>query len=248
MLFFLLPFYWKSTTFDAPNVWFVCLLGVFSVVSTLDLVFDRWLLRHRVLASTFHATTLFAVMNLLIPALLPNTRTLISLLSAAFFTVVSFWTLHVRASALKKRLNAALLAGSILAGVCLVYAIRRSIPPVPMHLSSAAVGHEQLADGRLSMEVRSLHFSVIRQLIAVTDVVVPGGKGDRLIHVWRHDGSDVHRAEEDTSRVSGPFGAVRLRSSLTEGELPQSLIGKWTVDVETEDGQLVGRVPFTVTE
>ncbi|HEX9294585.1 MAG TPA: DUF5924 family protein [Polyangiaceae bacterium] len=248
MLFFLLPFYWKSTTFDAPNVWFVCLLGVCAVVSTLDLVFDRWLLRFRALASTFHATTLFAVMNLLIPALLPNTRTLISLLSAAFLTVVSFWTLHVRASALKKRLNTALLLGSIVAGVCFVYAIRRSIPPVPMHLSSAAVGHEQLADGRLTMEVRSLHFSVIRQLIAVTDVVVPGGKGDRLIHVWRHDGADVHRAEEDTSRVSGPFGAVRLRSNLTEEELPPNLIGRWTVDVETEDGQLVGRVPFTVTE
>jgi hypothetical protein len=27
MLFFLLPFYWKSTTLDAPNVWFVGLLA-----------------------------------------------------------------------------------------------------------------------------------------------------------------------------------------------------------------------------
>ena len=27
MLFFLLPFYWKSTTLDSPNVWFVLLLG-----------------------------------------------------------------------------------------------------------------------------------------------------------------------------------------------------------------------------
>jgi Family of unknown function (DUF5924)/Protein of unknown function (DUF2914) len=248
MLFFLLPFYYKSTTFDAPNVWFVCLLGGCAVVSTLDLVFDRVLLRFRALASMFHATTLFAVMNLLIPALLPNTRTLISLLSAAFLTVVSFWTLHVRASALKKRRNAVLFLASLAAGVFLAYAIRRSIPPVPMHLSSAAVGHEQLPDGRLTMEVRSLHFSVIRQLIAVTDVVVPGGKGDQLVHVWRHDGAEVHHAAEDTSRVVGPFGAVRLRSGLTEEALPSNLVGRWTIDVETEDGQLVGRVPFTVTE
>src|ERR1700733_13202323 len=36
MLFFLLPFYWKSTTLDAANVWFVLLLGACAVLSTLD--------------------------------------------------------------------------------------------------------------------------------------------------------------------------------------------------------------------
>ncbi len=248
MLFFLLPFYWKSTTFDAPNVWFVWLLGLCAIVSTLDIVFDRVLLRFRVVASIFHAVTLFACINLVVPALFPETRTLASLLWAAGLAVVSFWTLHVRASAMKKRLNVALFVTSLAGGLGLVYAIRRTIPPVPMHLSSAAVGHEQLPDGRLTMEVRSLHYSVIRQLIAVTDVVVPGGEGDQLTHVWRHDGSEVHRATEDTSRVPGPFGTVRLRSSLTEEALPPNLVGRWSVDVETADGQLVGRAPFTVTE
>jgi hypothetical protein len=248
LLFFLLPFYWKSTTFDAPNVWFVCLLGFCAIVSTLDLVFDRVLLRFRIVASIFHAVTLFGCINLVIPALFPNTRTLTSQLSAAVLGVVSFWTLHVRASAMKKRLNVALLALSIVGGVGIVYAFRRTIPPVPMHLSSAAVGNEQLPDGRLAMEVRSLHFSVIQRLIAVTDVVVPGGKGDQLIHVWRHDGVEAHRATEDTSRVPGPDGAVRLRSGLTEEALPTNLVGRWTVDVETADGQLVGRASFVVTE
>jgi hypothetical protein len=133
-------------------------------------------------------------------------------------------------------------------GVGLVYAARVAIPPVPMHLSSAAVGPEVLPDGRLAMEVRSLNQAVITQLLAVTDVMVPGGQGDRLTHVWRHDGLEVHRATEDTSRVPGPFGAVRLRSSLTGSELPPHLVGRWSVDVETEDGQLVGRAPFVVTE
>jgi hypothetical protein len=248
MLFFLLPFYWKSTTIDAPNVWFVWLLGFCAIVSTLDLVFDRVLLRIRVLASIFHAVTLFGCINLVIPALFPNTRTLTSLLSAAALTVVSFWTLHVRAEAMKKRANVAWLVASLVAGIGLVYEVRVAIPPVPMHLSSAAVGPQVLPDGRLAMEVRSLNASVITQLLAVTDVVVPGGKGDQLIHVWRHDGAEVHRATEDTSRVPGPFGAVRLRSGLTEQDLPARLAGRWSVDVETEDGQLVGRASFVVTD
>ncbi|MBV9947872.1 MAG: DUF2914 domain-containing protein, partial [Myxococcales bacterium] len=41
MLFFLLPFYWKSATVGAPNFYFVLLLGMFAFLSTLDIVFDR---------------------------------------------------------------------------------------------------------------------------------------------------------------------------------------------------------------
>ena len=49
MLFFLLPFYWKSTTFWTSNSWFVVLLGVCALLSTLDIVFDRVVLRFRAL-------------------------------------------------------------------------------------------------------------------------------------------------------------------------------------------------------
>jgi hypothetical protein len=71
--------------------------------------------------------------------------------------------------------------------------------------------------------------------------------------VWRHDGHEVHRATEDTTRVSAPAestdkGTIRLRSALSERLLPARLLGSWSVDVETQDGQLVGRVSFSVTE
>jgi hypothetical protein len=117
-----------------------------------------------------------------------------------------------------------------------------------MHMAHGGVGPFVLGDGRLAMEVGSVNREVIRQLLAVTDVMVPGGKGDRLHHVWRLDGAEVMRTREETSRVSGPSGSVRLRSSLKGNKLPAKLVGNWTVDVETEDGQLVGRVKFSVTE
>jgi hypothetical protein len=127
-----------------------------------------------------------------------------------------------------------------------------------MYVSSSAVGPKQLDDGRLAIEVKALHPSVIQELIAVTDVVVPGGKGDRLRHVWRHAGVEVHRSTEETSRIAAPkptqsatsktTGVVRLRSSLTGHDLPANLVGSWAVDVETEDGQLVGRTEFDVVE
>ncbi|WP_437578563.1 DUF5924 family protein [Sorangium sp. So ce887] len=248
MLFFLLPFYWKSASLDAPNRWFVLLLGACAVLSTLDLVFDRVLMRWKTLASVFYGVTLFACLNLVIPALLPDTRTLYTLLSAALVSVLGFCTLHLPFGALWSRMGAVFLVIAAAAGVGLAYGTRAIIPPVPMHLSSAAVGPAVLPDGRLAMSVKSLHFSVIRELRAVTDVVVPGGDGDRLLHVWRHEGREILRAPEETLRVPGPEGAVRLKSQLVGGSLPRRLAGHWTVDVETQDGQLVGRTSFEVTE
>ena len=248
MLFFLLPFYWKSTTFGAPNAWFVVLLGACALLSTLDIVFDRVLFRVRALASVFHGVAIFGCLNLVVPALVPDTRTLTSLLIATGITVLGFWTIHVNPTTLKDRRWLLLFVFSAAAALGLVYEGRAAIPPVPMYVSRGAVGPMVLPDGRLAMVVRELHPSVIDKLIAITDVVVPGGKGDRLFHVWRHDGSEVQRATESTSRVDGPEGTVRLRSGLMGRDLPKRLVGDWAVDVETQDGQLVGRVSFVVVD
>jgi hypothetical protein len=246
MLFFLLPFYAKSATLGSYNGIFVVLLAAFAVVSTIDLVFDRVLMRWAVVGALFHGLTLFACLNLVIPALFPDTRTLYTLLSAAGAAVIGFWTIHLRTSLVKDVRYVLLLSASLGLGLIGAYEARRGIPPVPMYMSSGAVGPTLLPDGRLAMEVTSLHAAVLREVIAVTDIVVPGGKGDRLVHVWRHDGVELHRAPEDTSRVEGPSGAVRLRSALFAESLPEELEGPWTVDVETDDGQLVGRVSFRV--
>ena len=249
MLFFLLPFYWKSTTFSSPNTWFVLLIGACALLSTLDIVFDRVVFRFRALGSIFHAVALFGCLNLVVPALFPDTRTLVSLLTATFISVVAFWTIHVRASTFKDKRWIAAAGVSIVLALGLAYEGRSAVPPVPMYVAHGAVGPIVLADGRLGMEVEKLRPEVIDKLIAITDVVVPGGKGDRLYHVWRHDGDEVQRALEGTSRVDGgPKGTIRLRSGLTGRQLPKDLVGSWTVDVETQDGQLVGRVAFNVAQ
>lgn len=248
MLFFLLPFYFKSTTFSSQNAWFVCVLAICALLSTLDIVFDRVVFRFRALASVFHGVALFGCLNLVVPALFPDTRTLTSLLVATAITVIGFWTIHVPLATFKDKGWLLAVVASVGIAVGLVYAGKTAIPPVPMYVARGAVGPIVLKDGSLGMVVRELHPSVIDKLTAITDVVVPGGKGDRLVHVWRHDGSEVHRATETTSRVGGPAGAIRLRSTLGGRQLPPHLVGSWTVDVETDDGQIVGRVAFTVAD
>lgn len=70
-LFFLLPFYWYSTVVKSLNVVFLILIAGLALFSCVELVFDRWLRTRPVFGLVFFATVTFAVINLLLPLLLP---------------------------------------------------------------------------------------------------------------------------------------------------------------------------------
>jgi len=248
MLFFLLPFYWRSAVYGAPSQWFVVVLGACALLSTLDVVFDHVLMRFKLAASVFYFLTLFCCLNLVIPALFPNTRSLVTLVAAAVVSALAFWTMHIPFRYHGRPAVVALLvvwsAGSLVAA----YFGRTYVPPVAMHVASGAVGPELLEDGRLSIEALRMHHSLVEgTLHAVTDVSIPGGKGDKLTHVWRKDGVLVHRFDDVDFEPAGTKGQVRLSSSLAPDQCPDDRIGQWWVDVETTDGQVVGRVSFEVT-
>lgn len=246
MLFFLLPFYWRSATFDSPNQWFVVVLGVCAFLSTLDVIFDQVLMRWKIGASIFYFITLFACLNLVIPALLPNSRSAATLIAAAAISAVGFWAMHVPPRMLERPAVMLLLVLWTLGAVTGAYFGRAAVPPVAMYVPYGAVGPSLMSDGRLAIEAHVLHRTLVEDLYAVTDVVIPGGKGDRLVHVWRKGGVEVQRSGDVDPRAHGPTGTIRLQSKLAE--LPDEPAGGWTVDVVTQDGQLVGRVPFEVIE
>lgn len=250
MLFFLLPFYWKSTTVDSPNRWFLILLGGCAVLSTLDVVFDQTVMRFRWLAALFYGVTLFACVNLVVPALFPQTRILNAMLFSAAFAAVSLWSLHVTRRLLATSifgLLAAIALFAMVAGAAIaVSQLRWAIPPVPLYVGQGAVGPRVLPDGRLELEVTKLHRAQLVQMVAVTDVVAPAGVGDRLLHVWRRRGERLRVFVPEVE--PGPSRTVRLRSRLEAREVPDDALGRWSVDVETEAGQLVGRIRFEVFE
>jgi hypothetical protein len=248
MLFFLLPFYFKSFTVGSPNQWFFVGLCLCAALATLDVVFDRMLMKWKIAASAFYFFTLFACLNLVIPALLPNTRSAISLTMAACVAALAFWSMHVPIKMLGKPLGATLLIGWTTASIAGSYFGRTAVPPVAMSLAHGGVGPKLLDDGRLAIEASSLHVGLVQELYGVTDVMLPGGKGDRLFHVWRKDGEEVQRSTDVDVHPYGATGTIRVQSKLAADKLPSAKAGAWTLDVLTEDGQLVGRVPFAVIE
>lgn len=248
MLFFLLPFYWRSATLDTPNQYFVIVLAACAALSTLDVVFDHVLMRWKAAASVFYFVTLFACLNLVIPALLPDMRSLVTMTAAAAISALAFWMMHVPPRYLARPGVVAGLVSWTLGAVLVAYFGRAYVPPVAMYVAYGAVGPDLMSDGRLAVEAKRLHHSLIHDLHAITDVMVPGGKGDHLMHVWTHEGKEVDRKLDLFVRAEGPPGTVRLRSQLDSTALVDDPVGHWTIDVVTLDGQLVGRTEFEITQ
>lgn len=248
MLFFLLPFYWRSSVLDAPTQWFVVGLAACAVLSTLDVVFDRVLMKFKIAASLFYFFTLFCCLNLVIPALFPNIRALVTLVAAAVISALSFWTMHIPVRLLGRPAVVTLLVTWTLGSLAGAYFGRSVVPPVAMHVDSGAVGPRLLDDGRLAVEAQTLHRSLIEEdLYAVTQVSIPGGRGDELVHVWHKDGRVVQRSTDLEVSTAVTPGALQLRSKLGMDNVPGDPVGVWGVDVQTADGQLVGRITFEVT-
>lgn len=241
MLFFLLPLYYKSASTDAKTIGIVYLLGGCAVLSTLDLVFDRVLLRFKLVASLFFAITLFGSMNVALIALLPNMRVVIALLVSGALAIVTFFLFHVPLVQVRRPMVAATLAVMVVAGTVMFYVGRRAFPAVPLYVARGGVGLSLSAEGDLAVELKSLRTSAVGDLYAVTDVWAPG-HGDALVHVWRKDGKPL--AHVPVTGLSGKKepGFIRLVSRLSTAAMSTAPAGRYSVDVETVSGQAVGQV------
>jgi transposase-like protein len=246
MLFFLLPFYWKSSTWGSINFWFAVGLAVCALLATLDVVFDNYLMRWRILASVYYLIALFACLNLLVHAVLPSIRVLWGLMAAAGISAFGFITLHIRFRYIATRPGAVMSLVVMAAAMSGAYAGRRVIPPVPYSTVQSVAGTVQLPDGRVADPVRAMAARDFERIVAMTDIASPLGGAEPFRHVWRREGRIVGTVEPQTTRVPGKQVVLRLRSALPPAKIPAERTGSWTVDVETADGQLVGRAVFSV--
>lgn len=245
MFFFLVPLYASSATwsFASWNWWLAPVLLACGILSTMDLVFDNFIMERRWIASTMYGFAMFGVLNLILP-LVFGMEHLLSLLIAAAATAPAVALLNFR---LRQVVSANGLIAIILSGGALMAVAwfgRTLVPPAPMSLVSAAVGHgspgsyECLPGAKSSMRADRLE-----QLRCGSVVTEPGGLRDEIVHVWRHRGAVVYRGE----KLPSIEGCRDVRVSRVPAEaLPADPTGGWQCRIETADGQLVGLVRFQV--
>ena len=81
-------------------------------------------------------------------------------------------------------------------------------------------------------------------LVAFTPVAAPGTIRQPVEHHWRHEGQVVSTVRLPTPVQGGRAGGFRTYSRKTD--FPPDAPGRWTVDVVTASGQLIGRLRFRI--
>ncbi|MNV70178.1 hypothetical protein D3C71_1631240 [compost metagenome] len=95
----------------------------------------------------------------------------------------------------------------------------------------------------------SLHQVSVAQLsrdglYAYTAINAPRGLDERIYHVWKFNGKEVDRIALDIhgGRKEG------YRAWTHKQNFPGNPVGKWQVQVLTEDGQVIGVLRFVVSD
>jgi hypothetical protein len=246
MFFFLTPLYASSATWSLAswNWWLAPLLLVCAVVSTMDLVFDNFIMERRLLASAMYGLAMFAMLNVMLPLLLDLDH-LTGLFVAAAATPASVALLSFSIKQVLSAQGALLTIGITVALVAGVYYGRTVIPPAPLAMPETAVGHGTVGSYEcLPGSKHALRANHLDGLRCGSMLREPGGLKEPIVHVWTHGGLRVEIKPDELQCDDGD--ATVFRSHFPQDQLPSNPTGKWTCATYTLGGQLVGLRKFQV--
>jgi predicted secreted protein len=220
-LFFLLPFYVRSTTPSSPNLAFTVALALLALLACLDLSFDRWLRRSPAFGATFFFAVAYATLQVVLPLAarvqFEHAQPLaLGLALVAALVSVGLPRGPERAARLRGVLPAAGLALALLAAPLLV-------PPAPLRVAGFEV---------------ETHAHSVR---AVVRVAAPVPVPVDVTLQWQR-GRALLRASRGVS-ITAHGGGFRVWDdlSLARLELGADERGPVRIEVRTATGQLVGR-------
>ncbi|WP_166364589.1 DUF5924 family protein [Pseudomonas akapageensis] len=245
-LFFVLPFFYITTTWNSGQLVFTGLLTVAGLISIIDPLYYKWLAPRRWLFLALHTLTLFAAMLTALPIILHLTTSqsfklaLITAMLLSFPSLASSFPIaHWRRGVMLVVMTLAVGAGGWL--------LRSWVPPATLWLTEVAVSTEMDNANRTpGKRLKEISASQVRStgLYAYTAINAPRGLDERIYHVWQFNGKEVDRIALDIhgGRKEG------YRAWTHKQNLPGDPVGKWQVRVLTEDGQVIGVLRFEVTD
>ena len=242
VLLFLLPAYWAATTLTSVNVAFFLALVVLALIAT----FDPWyqaLVHPRPWAGyVFFLVSLFGALNLALPLI--GVPPVAALAIAAWIAVVALTpaVCRGRAWSWKRGLAVTALLGMLATSAAL--AGRRAIPPAPLFVADSHLGWNVGTVDSLEPKSPIPAAALLQNgLIAYTAIYAPAGLKQPVDHVWRLEGQIIN-----VIRLTPVEGGRRegYRTFSRKTSFPADPRGRWTVDVATATGQLIGRLRFRV--
>jgi len=245
-LFFIIPFFFVTTTWNSGQALFTVLLGLAALVSLIDPLYYKWLAPRRWIYLAFHALTLFAVLLTSLPIIFHLSTSQSYLWALAIAVLLALPSLRGLFPEWnwKSLVAIPLLTLAVAASGWLA---RTWVPPATLWMTDVAVsqsldGTSRKPGNRLKqLTLAELHAG---GLYAFTAINAPRGLKERIYHEWVHNGRRVDRIPLtiDGGREAG------YRAWSHKLRFPADAAGRWRVQVMTEAGQMIGMLRFEVTE
>lgn len=240
MLLFVLPFYFEAMTFPSRNMLFAPLIVGLAVIASWLSLYQRLIARHPIRSSIFYALTFFCVLNFIFPIVF-GMRNIWSLMASGGIAAVAVVIFVLpRTDIVRDRKNILLYLAGMALSLALLWFGRSLIPPAPLKLTGAAActGIESF---RPADPFKKIQADNTREIFFYSSIFAPRGLSEKINHVWYFNGRkllSISLSEIQGGRKDG-FGTWSKRIIL-EGQ------GKYTVEVWTAGGQLLGSGGFVV--
>ena len=243
-LFFVLPFFFVTTTWNSGQLIFTGLLAAAGLVSIIDPLYYKWLAPRRWLFLALHTLTLFAAMLTALPIILHLTTAQSFKLALGVAMLLSFPSLASSFPINNARRAIALVLVTLAIGGG-GWMLRSWVPPATLWMTEVAIS-SQLQNRTPGESLKQVSASQIRSagLYAYTAIKAPRGLNERIYHVWQFNGKEVDRIALDINggRKEG------YRAWTHKQVFPANPVGRWQVRVLTEDGQVIGVLRFRVVD
>ena len=243
-LFFALPFFVASTSWNSGQAVFTGALGLMALVAILDPVYFGRLATRRWLFLGYHTLTLFALLLVVFPLVLQVPAMASYQLALAVAVVLSFPTLAGAISVPRWWRGLLVLALLVALGAA-GWLARLWVPPATLRLTQVAL--TSVVDEAQRAPAESLRTIEASRLLAdglyaYTAIHAPLGLSEKVVHVWRHEGRVVDRIELEVSggRAEGYRAWTRKRN------FPEDPRGRWQVQVLAADDRMIGTLRFRV--
>ncbi|EIK97605.1 hypothetical protein PMM47T1_07471 [Pseudomonas sp. M47T1] len=245
-LFFVLPFFYTTTTWNSGQLVFTGLLTIAGLVSITDPLYYKLVAPRRWLFLALHTLTLFAAMLTALPIILHLTTSQSYEWALGTAMLLSFPSLAASFPITHWRRAVALVVATLAIGGC-GWMMRSWVPPATLWITESAVTLEMDNANRTHGDsIKNVAASQVRAngLYAYTAINAPRGLEERIYHVWKFNGQEVDRIPLDIhgGRDEG------YRAWTHKMNLPANPVGKWQVQILTEDGQMIGVLRFRVTD
>ena len=243
LLLFVLPAYYASATLTSLNVVFLVVLVLLAILATFDPWYRALVHPRPWLGYVFFVISIFAALNVALP--LVGLAPILALMASACGASLAITPVVRRAGGRTWRaaLRVTVAVGVVAAALAAVG--RAWIPPAPLFMARSAILWDVLDLDNIEALPTAITAAEVKErgLVAYTAIYAPAGLRQSVSHVWRHRGR-VIQVVSLAPVLGGRREGYRTYSRKTS--FPDDAEGRWSVDVVTASGQLIGRLRFQI--